>query len=206
MGKLILETQVSLDGFMAGPEGQTDWMIWNWGPEWTWDIALQEFHTQLTLSAAHLLISRQMAEEGFIAHWRQTAEQKNSQAIFARHIAEAPKIVISTTLSKDDLIPGGWETAGIADDLIATVEKLKKQTTGNIVVYGGATLVGSLLSHQLIDELYLLVNPVVIGQGMSVFSELKELVNFKLKEVSAYSSGITVLNYTILTELAKKSR
>lgn len=79
---------------MAGPDGQTDWMIWNWAPQWTWDKALQDFHTNLTLSASHILISRQMPEEGFIKQWQQTAESDDEQAAFARHIAETLKTVI----------------------------------------------------------------------------------------------------------------
>jgi dihydrofolate reductase len=197
MGKLILEMQVSLDGFMAGAQGQTDWMIWNWGPDWTWDRNLRDFHTKLTLSAGHFLISRQMAEEGFVRHWQQAAAQKNEQTTFARHVCETPKTVISTTLTKERDIPGGWDNTDIAKDLISTVKNLKKLTTGNILVYGGATLVSSLLVHQLIDELYLLVNPVAIGHGMSIFGDLKKPMGFRLKAATIYLSGITVLHYAV---------
>lgn len=92
--------QVSLDGFMAGPQAQTDWMVWNWGPDWTWDKDLQDVHTNLTLRASHLVISRQIAEEGFIAHWRQAASRNNEQTVFAKHLSETSKTVITTTLTK----------------------------------------------------------------------------------------------------------
>lgn len=192
MAKLILEMQVSLDGFMAGPEGQTDWMTWNWGPDWTWDKDLQHFHTQLTLSASHIIISRQMAEEGFIAHWRQTAGRADAQAVFAGHINATPKTVVSTTLTKNNEIPGGWENVDLVSDPVTAITKLKQEQKGNILVYGGATLVSSLLKEGLIDELILLVNPVTIGGGLSVFRNRQD---FKLKEVVAFSSGIAVLRY-----------
>jgi len=196
MGRLILEMQTSVDGFMAAPDGNTDWMIWNWGPQWTWDKAMQDFHTNLTLSASHLLISRQMAEEGFIKHWKQTAERGDEQAIFARHIAETPKTVVSTTLTKKDIIPGGWETADIANNLESVVEYLKTRT-GDTLVYGGATLVSSLLENRLIDELFLIVNPVAIGEGKSIFNNVRGPMRFQLKEATAFSSGIIVQHYSL---------
>lgn len=192
MGKLILEMQISMDGYMAGPEGQTDWMIWNWGPDWDWDKKLRDFHTGLTLSASHILISRQMAEEGFMAHWKQASGRKDAQNAFANHIAQVSKTVISTKLSKDQPIPGGWENVSVAPDLDQTVRRLKEATEGNILVYGGATLVSGLLAYHLIDEIYLLMNPVTISNGMTAFREFQ---HFMLKEATAYNCGVVGLHY-----------
>jgi len=194
MTKLILEMQLSVDGFMAGPEGQTDWMVWNWGPEWTWDKELQAFHTGLTKTAGHILISRQMAEEGFIAHWRETASRNDEQAAFAKHIAGTPKTIISTTLSMDKGIPGGWDNVSIAKQLLPALNMLKKEVKGNIMVYGGAKLVSSLLEQGLIDELYLLINPIAIARGLSVFTGPQD---FHLKEAKGFSPGITMLHYSV---------
>lgn len=192
MAKLILEVQTSLDGYMAGPEGQVNWMIWNWGPEWTWDKELQNFHTDLTLSGCHILISRQMAEEGFIAHWQQTSVLNEEQKVFARHISESPKTIISRTLTKEKQIPGGWEGVAISGDLALSVSRLKHDTHGNILVYGGAMLVSSLLELDLIDELYLLVNPVAIGRGMHVFPDSRAFI---LRDAKSYRCSLVVLHY-----------
>lgn len=192
MARLILETQISIDGFMAGPQGQTDWMIWNWGPSWTWDKDLQDFHTGLTLSASHIVISRQMAEEGFIGHWHQTAARKDEQAVFALHISHTPKTVISTTLSKDVDIPGGWNNVALCRDPFTAITRLKRETDGNILAYGGATLASALLGNHLVDELYLIVNPVAICDGLRLFGNTQ---SFQLKNASSFSSGIAVLNY-----------
>jgi len=194
MAKLILEMQTSLDGFMAGPQGQTDWMVWNWGPEWTWDKTLQDFHTNLTRLASHILISRQMAEEGFTAHWKQAAAQNNEQSTFAEHISKTPKIVISTTLTKDQQIPGGWNETLSIEKSIDFLEDFKHKAHGTILVYGGATLVSSLLEKKYIDELYLVVNPVAIGEGLNVFNSIKY---FQLIDVESYQSGIAVLHYEL---------
>lgn len=196
MAKLILEMQTSLDGFMAGPAGQTDWMVWNWGPDWTWGKGLQDFHTALTLSASHIIISRQMAEEGFIAHWQQTAAGKNNQAAFASHISKIPKTVISTTLTKSRPVPGGWDGVELADDMVTAVEKLKRQE-GNILVYGGASLVSSMLKHRLVDELFLLVNPVAIGRGLGVFTYLEQPLSLQLRKAESFPCGVTVLHYVL---------
>lgn len=194
MAKLILEMQTSIDGYIATQKGETDWMIWNWGPDWTWDKKLQDFHTGLTLSATHLLISRQMAEEGFLLHWKHIAEQGNALSQFAGHLAGTPKTVISSSLQKSRAVPGGWENADISNDLVASVTQLKEKESGNILVYGGATLVSSLLKHRLIDELYLLVNPVVIGSGMTAF---KDRQSFKLSSAQSFTCGVTVLHYLL---------
>lgn len=188
--------QVSLDGFMAGPDGDTNWMIWNWGPQWAWDDTLKKYHTQLTQSADRILISRQMAEQGFIAHWQQTAARGDEQADFANHIVRTPKVVISSTLTKNKPIPGGWDNTDIAGDLTNTVQQLKQQGDGSILVYGGATLVASLIGHQLIDELHLLVNPVAIGKGLSIFKDLQQPLYLQLAGATAFQSGMVVLNYS----------
>jgi len=192
MAKLILEMQVSLDGFMAGPEGQTDWMTWNWGPEWCWDKELQHFHMQLTLSAFHIIISRQMAEEGFIGHWQQVASRNDEQAIFAKHISSTSKTVVSGILTKKLDIAGGWDNVDLVSDPVVAITKLKQEQEGNILVYGGAMLVSSLLEYGLIDEVYLLVNTVAIGSGLSVFRHRQY---FRLKEASPFAAGIAVLHY-----------
>src|ERR1044071_3416856 len=86
MNKLILETQISIDGYIADENGGTDWMIWNWGP-WNWDKDLQTYHTNLNKSVSNILISSQMAQEGFNAHWQQVAQDTTDTRFdFASHI------------------------------------------------------------------------------------------------------------------------
>ena len=177
MRKLILEVQVSIDGFMASVDGNTNWMVWNWGPEWTWDKKLQQYHTALTTSADCILLSRQMAEEGFIAHWKRTAENFDSpQLTFAKHVAETYKVVFSKSLTKLKSIPGGWNNADISSgDLVTEINNLKDMPGSDILVYGGASFVSSLISANLVDEFHILVNPVVIGNGLSMFKSIDNI-------------------------------
>ena len=197
MGKLLLEIQTSLDGFIASTDGNTNWMLWNWGPEWIWDIELQEYHNALTLSTDCIIISRHMAEEGFIAHWQSVAMNSNSpQYTFARHITDTPKVVFSKTLDKSKPIPGGWDNTDIvAGDFVNAINKLKQHYPNNILVYGGATFVSSLIKADLIDEFHILVNPVVIGSGLAIFNTLDHIQNMTLIKSKSFSCGIVLLHY-----------
>ena len=202
MRKLILETQVSIDGFIAEPDGNTNWMIWNWGPDWAWANELQKHHTDLTLSADTILISRQMAEEGFIAHWQKASEDSASpQFTFANHVTKTQKVVFSNTLTKSAAIPGGWDTATIASgNLTESINLLKSKPGKNILVYGGATLVSSLIKERLIDEFHILVNPVALGNGLSIFKSMTDKQNMILLQSKSFSCGMVLLQYKQKTE------
>jgi dihydrofolate reductase len=199
MRKLILEVQVSVDGFIAGIKGNTDWMVWNWGTGWQWDKELQKYHTDLTKSADCIVLSRQMAEEGFIAHWANAAENPNDPRFeFAKHITNTHKIVFSKTLDKSVVIPGGWNNTDIGKgDIAGAINRLKKKDGKDIIVYGGATLVSSLIKAGLIDEFQLIVNPVAIGRGMAIFKELGTNQEFNLVKATPFSCGIVVLHYQL---------
>ncbi len=171
-------------------------MIWNWGPEWKWDKALQRYHTDLTKSADCILISRQMAEEGFIAHWAQVSgNTEDPQYSFAKHISDTPRVVFSKTLEKSIPIPGGWQGTDIANgDLVKEISKLKNGKGKDILVYGGATFVSSLINAGLIDEFHLLVNPVTLGKGLSIFSDKQ---NMNLIKVKSFDNGMVLLHYML---------
>ena len=201
MRKLILETQVSVDGFIAEPDGNTNWMIWNWGPDWTWDKELQKHHIDLTLSADSILISRQMAEEGFIAHWQKASENSESpQFAFAHHVSKTHKVVFSNTLTKSVAIPGGWDTADIVSgNFVEQINQLKSKPGKNILVYGGATLVSSLIKERLIDEFHILVNPIALGNGLSIFRAMADKQNMILLQSKSFSCGVVLLQYKRIT-------
>lgn len=194
MGKLILETQVSIDGFIADEQGCTDWMIWNWGQEWSWDKKLQDFHTKLITSAEKIVISAQMAREGFNAHWQQV--ERNSSGLqfqFAHHINTMQKFVVSTKLTKEISIPGGWgNTSILGDDCIEHIRQLKQDQNSVLMVYGGAILVASLIEADLVDEYYLLINPVSLGKGLPIFRSRKPL---KMIESIAFDCGVVINHY-----------
>jgi dihydrofolate reductase len=196
MRKLKLEVQLSVDGFIADTSGNTDWMIWNWGPNWTWDKELQQYHTELTKSVDTILISRQMAEEGFNAHWKQVIENRDDPRFeFAEHITNSHKIVFSKSLDKSVSIPGGWHSTDIANEnFVSVIDLLKKRKGKDMIVYGGASFVSSLIKADLIDEFHLLVNPVLLGSGLSIF-HLIERRPLELIRSKAFDCGVVLLQY-----------
>src|ERR1700720_2086118 len=131
MRKVKLQMQLSLDGYVAAADGRLDWLIWDFGKDWTWDDQLRNYHTGLTASVDCVLLSRKMAEEGFIGHWAEMARHAgHPQAAFAGNIVRAQKIVFTKTLDRSV-----WENTKLAKgDLAAEVNALKKQAGKDIIV------------------------------------------------------------------------
>jgi len=182
MRKLKLQMQVTVDGCVAGPEGQLDWMTFEMDP------GLLAFITQLTDTSDTILLGRKMTE-GFIKYWEQAVTQKDSpEYLFAQKMVGFPKVVFSKTLKHVE----GKNVRVENGDLVGAVKELKSGAGKDIIVYGGATFVSSLIEHGLIDELNFFVNPVAIGTGMRVFRGKTPL---RLVASTAYSSGIVVNTY-----------
>ncbi len=147
MRKLKLQVQMTVDGFVGGPEGQLDWMTRNL------DEGVIARIVQLTDTSDTILLGRKMTA-GFIDYW-EAVQPQSPEYVFARKMVDTPKVVFSKTLTR------------VAGKNVR-VEK-------DIVVYGGATFVSALIEHDLIDELNIFVNPVVIGRGMRIFKDRKPL-------------------------------
>jgi len=182
MRKLKLQMQTTVDGCVAGPEGQLDWMTFDM------DAGLLAFITHLTDTSDTILLGRKMTE-GFIKYWEHAVTQKDSPEYdFAQKMVGFPKVVFSKTVQHVD----GKNVRVENGDLVDAVKKLKSQPGKDIVVYGGATFVSSLIEHGLIDEMNFFVNPVAIGTGMKVF---KGKTPLKLAASTAYPCGIVVNSY-----------
>jgi dihydrofolate reductase len=182
MRKLKLQMQVTVDGFVAGPEGELDWMSRDL------DAALLARIMQLTDTSDTILLGRKMTE-GFVKYWEQAVTQKdNPELELARRMVDYSKVVFSKTLQRID----GKNVRVENGDLVRAVDQLKSKPGKDIVVYGGANLVSSLLEHGLIDELNLFVNPIAIGRGMQIFKGRKPL---KLATSTVYTCGTVVNTY-----------
>lgn len=192
MRKLRLLTQLSVDGFIADANEKTGWMIWNWGPDWRWDEELKKDFNTLHASVDSVLLSRKMAEEGFIGHWTEVAKQSEPEYEFARKITDAHKVVFTKTLSESR-----WHNARLANgDLVDEINTLKNQSGKDIIAYGGATFASSLIKIRMIDEYHLFINPTALGKGMTIFTDVGELFNLKLLQAKAYRCGLVALVYT----------
>jgi len=182
MRKLKLQMQTTIDGHVAGPEGQLDWMTFDMDPDLLGRI------NQLTDTSDTILLGRKMTE-GFVKYWEHVVTQKDSpEQPFAVKMVDMPKVVFSKTLKHVD----GKNVRVENGELGAAVKDLKSRPGKDIVVYGGATFVSSLIEHGLIDEMNLFVNPVAIGNGMRVF---KQRTPLKLQASTAYPCGIVVNTY-----------
>jgi dihydrofolate reductase len=182
MRKLKLQVQMSLDGFVAGPNGELDW-IWI-GKR---DEAIQHRAIELADTCDTILLGRKMTRE-FIDHWENVLDNQPTSAEqpLAKQMVSMRKIVFS----RSEKAIKGRNLEVENGDLAAAVHALKKQPGKDIMVYGGATFVSSLINENLVDEFYIFRRPVAIGSGLSIFKEQKVL---ELESAIAYKNG-TVLN------------
>ena len=186
MRKLKLQIQLSIDGFISGPNGEMDWMVWNW------DEKLQKFVNELTNPVDTIILGRKLAQ-GFIPHWSDTYEKSDKENKFAEKMVETDKIVFTKTLDKSE-----WKSTELAKgELKSEIEKIKKANGNDIIAYGGGQFVSSLIKENLIDEFYFFINPSILGSGMPIFEKVGYKKDLNLISAKCYDCGITVLKYVI---------
>jgi dihydrofolate reductase len=183
MRKVKLQIQMSIDGYVAGPNGELDWMTWEQDDE------LIAFINSLIDSSDTILMGRKMTD-GFVSHWENTASN-NPDNLFAKKMVDTPKVVFTKTLGESP-----WNNTTLAKgNLAEEIADLKKQNGKDIIVYGGAGFVSSLIKEGLIDEYHFIVNPTAIGNGMTIFNSPDRMQRFSPIESKFYSGGKTVLSY-----------
>jgi dihydrofolate reductase len=182
MRKLVYSMGVSLDGFIAGPNGEIDWSA----P----DEQRHRFHNQQTRELGAHLLGRRLYEE--MVYW-ETADENPSapehELEFARIWKALPKIVFSKTLEK---VEGNARL--VRDGVAEEVAKLKEQPGKDLAV-GGAGLASSCTNLGLIDEYRLFVSPVLLGGGTSYFPALEERINLELVETQTFGSRVVYVRY-----------
>lgn len=199
MRKLILQVQMTLDGFIAGPNGEMDFMEMNWGKD------IQTYVKDLTDPVGTIVLGRKLAE-GFIPYWASVARNTDNPEVEAgKKFTNTPKVVFTKTLKASDSQMAEWNNTVLASDLVKAITDLKNksESEGDIIAYGGAMFVSSLIKHELIDEFHFFINPTAIGNGLPIFKELNSKQNLKLVKSTAFDCGIVVLNYT-LSPIKKK--
>lgn len=180
--------QMTINGFVGGVKGENDWMTWNPDDEF---IA---FLSSLIDSSDILLLGRKTAE-AIIPFWENTAE-KNPAHPFAKKIADIQKVVFSRTLDK-----APWNNTTLAKgNLAEEIDGLKTQGGNDILVFGGADFVSSLINEGLIDEYHLIINPTAMGNGMTIFNSTGRIDKFTPIQSKLYPGGKTVLSFKPKTD------
>ena len=178
--------QMTINGYVGGPNGENDWMTWN--P----DDEFMEFMNSNFDSSDTILLGRKLAE-GFIKYWEDALE-KNPDTPFAKKIVDTPKVVFTKTIDRST-----WNNSTLAKgDLAEEISNLKKSSNGgskDILAIGGAGFVSSLIKEGLIDEYHLIINPTAMGNGMTIFNSLDRIQKFTPIQSKLYPGGKTVLSY-----------
>jgi dihydrofolate reductase len=171
----------SLDGFYAGPNGELEWS--------NVDEELNDFAVR-QLDAADTLGFGRMTYEHMAAYWPTDQAQANDPAITSR-MNTKPKLVFSTVLEH-----AGWSnTTVIGGDAVGQTETLKTAPGGELLVLGSAHLTANFAVAGVLDELRIMVCPVALGQGHSLFEDLKNRVALRLGDVRRFGSGNVLLTY-----------
>jgi dihydrofolate reductase len=195
MRKLILQMQMSVDGFCSDADSGLGWLVWDWSDKWTWDEGLKRDFNAIFASVGCILLSRKMAEEGYLGHWGRMAEKHAGERdfAFAERILATEKAIVSRKLKesvweKTKVIPGGIAkaVAGLKDE---------RGEGGDIIVFGGVGFASALVSAGLVDEFQFFVNPCVLGKGYSIFGKMRSRLGLRLVRSDSYRCGVVLNRY-----------
>jgi dihydrofolate reductase len=184
VGRIVVTEFVSLDGVMEDPGGAEDFEHGGWTFTFERGAEGDAFKLDETLATEALLLGR-VTYEGFAAAW------PSREGDFADKFNSMPKYVVSSTLRN----PEWTNSTVLGGDVVEEVSKLKQELDGEIVVHGSARLAQTLIEHDLVDELRLMVFPIVLGSGKRLFGDLSDPKRFRLKESSSVGDGISILIY-----------
>jgi dihydrofolate reductase len=182
MGRIVVSEFVSLDGVMQAPGGGEGFKHAGWTFKISRGAEGDKFKLDETLNSQALLLGR-VTYQGFAAAW---PSAKNE---FADKFNSMPKYVVSSTLEKAE-----WNNSTVLrGDVVEEVSKLRRESSGDIVVHGSAQLVQTLIEHDLVDELRLMVFPVVLGSGKRLFGETSDKKRLKLVDSKTVGDGVVIL-------------
>jgi dihydrofolate reductase len=184
MGRIVITEFVSLDGVMEAPGGGEDYEHAGWTFEIDRGAEGDKFKLDETFASEALLLGR-VTYEGFAAAWPSVENE------FADKFNSMPKYVVSSTLETAE-----WNNSTVlSGDVVEEVSKLKQEQDGDIVVHGSARLAQALIEHDLVDELRLMVFPVVLGSGKRLFGDTSNKKRLRLTDSKTVGDGVAILIY-----------
>lgn len=185
MRKLIMQMQLTLDGFYAGPNEEFDWFTLD---QEAWQARVEQFSTVDTG-----LLGRKNYE-GFHGYWPAVVNNPASTETdikFSRWLDDIPKVVFSKTLEKAE-----WNNSRLVKgDLAEEVSKLKQQSGGDILIMNSVSVAQECAKHDLIDEYWLTIHPLTLGKGLPLFTER---IGLKLLDSRTFNSGQVYLHYATM--------
>jgi len=193
MGRIVVTEFVSLDGVMEAPGGGESYKHAGWTFRIDRGKEGDKFKLNETLNSEALLLGR-VTYEGFAAAWPSKTNE------FADKFNSMPKYVVSSTLEKAD-----WNNSTVLKgDVVEEVSKLRQRLDGDIVVHGSARLVQRLIECDLVDELRLMIFPVVLGSGKRLFGNTTDKKRLRLADSKTVGDGITLLIFQRVGEVANR--
>ena len=184
MGRIVVTEFMSLDGVIEDPGGAEDFKHSGWSFEISRGDEGEKFKLDETMSAEALLLGR-VTYEGFAEAW------PSREGEFADKFNTMPKYVVSSTLEEPE-----WNNSTVLKgDVAEQVAKLKQEQDGDIVVHGSPRLVQTLVELDLVDELRLMVFPVVLGTGKRLFGETSDKKPLQLVDSKVVGDGVAILTY-----------
>jgi dihydrofolate reductase len=187
MRKIISFMHISMDGFVAGPNGEMNWIKVD---EEIFDFVGQRISKGDT--ALYGRVTYEMMEN----YWPTAGDKPNASRHDVEHsrwYSQVHKVVLSRTLKE----PGRADTTIISDNLAGRINELKQQEGGEILLFGSPSATHSLIQMNLIDGYWLFVNPIVLGRGIPLFVDIRDKIDLKLLSTRPFSNGVTELNYVV---------
>jgi len=182
MARLVMWNLMTLDGMVAGPNGDISWHEEVWGPE------LEQLSEAQLHEAGGLLFGR-LTYDLMAGYW------PGAQGVIADFMNSAPKYVASRTLSRLE-----WSNAHLlGPQLAAEVDKLKRESAKDLFLFGSADLGATLIAHDLIDEFRIAINPRVLGGGAQLFKP-GQAMKLKLTDSRTLSNGVVIVRYVPVRE------
>lgn len=190
MKKLIVSMNVTLDGFLSGPDHDLNWHVDNWTTEMGDRLGIE-------LNRADTILLGRVTYQTMAAYW----PIQSANLLCARDdIAMVDmmntfrKVVYSKTLTQPE-----WNnTVVISGNIKTNITKLKRSAGKHIMVYGSSQLVAALMQHNLVDEYQLWVHPVMIGKGNPLFTRIKQYTGLRLINTTTFKSGVVLMDYQVI--------
>jgi dihydrofolate reductase len=189
MGKIVVTTNVSLDGVVQDPDGQEGFRLGGWFSQFGGNDleAWAKVETEEALQSEAILLGRK-SDEWFAARWLDRPGE------WADRLNSLPKYVVSSTLDE----PKWSNSTLIKGDVVKEISKLKREIDGDVLIYASYQLVRSLIGHGLVDEFRLVIFPVVLGAGKRLFGESRDKTPLRLVRTQTIGEGLPLLTYEVV--------